>query len=57
MDGASWLAFAVVVANNEDAVPAVRGTKVGSRNTVPFSIKPDLGQRPEYDIEPPNKQI
>jgi hypothetical protein len=34
----------------------MRGANVGSRYAMPFSIIPDLGQRPEYSVQPPSKQ-
>jgi hypothetical protein len=34
----------------------MRGTNVGSRYAMPFSIVPDLGQRPENSIQPSSKQ-
>jgi hypothetical protein len=34
----------------------MRGTNGGSRYAMPFRIKPDLGQRPEYSVQSPSKQ-
>jgi hypothetical protein len=34
----------------------MRGTNGGSRNTMPFCIVPDLGQRPENSVQPSSKQ-
>jgi len=39
-----WLSYACGVGHNEDPVPDMRGTKGGSRDTVPFRIVPDLGK-------------
>jgi hypothetical protein len=42
--------------NDEHPVPDMRGTNVGSRYAMPFSIIPDLGQRPENSVQPSSKQ-
>jgi hypothetical protein len=42
--------------NDEHPVPDMRGANVGSRYAMPFSIIPDLGQRPENSIQPSSKQ-
>lgn len=35
---------AVIVGINEDPIPDMRGTNGGSRNSVPFRIKPERGK-------------
>jgi hypothetical protein len=44
------------VGQNKHPVPDMRGTNGGSRYAMPFRIKPDLGQRPEYPVQSPSKQ-
>src|SRR5690606_38609334 len=44
------------VGTYEDPIKLVRGTNGGSRYAMPFRIKPDLGQRPENDVQSPSKQ-
>ena len=50
------LSDASTVGQYEHPVPDMRGTNGGSRNTMPLSIIPDLGQRPENSVQSSSKQ-
>jgi hypothetical protein len=52
----TWHNEASIVGQYENPVPDMRGTNGGSRYAMPFRIKPDLGQRPEYSVQSPSKQ-
>jgi hypothetical protein len=45
-----------VESQHKDSISIVRRTNGGSRYAMPFSIKPDLGQRPENSVQPSSKQ-
>jgi hypothetical protein len=44
------------VGQYEHPVPDMRGANGGSRNAMPLSIIPDLGQRPENSVQSSSKQ-
>jgi hypothetical protein len=56
MDGASWFAFVVGVANQPEPISDMDGADCSSRNAMPFRIVPDLGQVPENSVHPETKQ-
>jgi len=56
IEGASWLAVAVGVANNPDTISAVRCTNGTSWNNVPFRVIPEREKVAEYGIHPSRKQ-
>jgi hypothetical protein len=47
---------AVIVGNNPDPIPLVRGAEGARRYAIPFSVKPALGQVPENGSHPVRKE-